>query len=225
MQYSSVLFRRYLNESECFRCLDPLKKILKRSNFSIFPELSDWKRTTLYELGKESINPHRFSHVFLMRPVYAPYQEFLSCMNYSAHTWIPYLDDPTGDAFPGTWILFKKIERKGVCRAPAEGKNDGSPPRRRENAKILWVKIKSTFTGRAEDHEIDAGSEMKNLQMKSNESAYDYVAKARGMAAKCHSLGLNVTCRELVYYTVRELKGKFSKVQEILKPNETSQWI
>ncbi|KAF8768395.1 hypothetical protein HNY73_021219 [Argiope bruennichi] len=53
--------------------------------------------------------------------------------------------------------------------------------------------------------------------MKNNESANDYVARARGIATKCHSLGLDVTPRELVYYTVRGLKGKFSKVREILK--------
>ncbi|KAF8778536.1 hypothetical protein HNY73_015250 [Argiope bruennichi] len=86
-----------------------------------------------------------------------------------------------------------------------------------ENAKILWDKIKSTFTGQAEDRKIDADNELKNLQMKNNESANDYVARARGIATKCHSLGLDVTLRELVYYTVRELKGKFSKIREILK--------
>ncbi|KAF8797261.1 hypothetical protein HNY73_001546 [Argiope bruennichi] len=34
---------------------------------------------------------------------------------------------------------------------------------------------------------------------------------------ECHSLGLDIRPRELVYYTVRGLKGKFSKVREILK--------
>ncbi|KAF8785244.1 hypothetical protein HNY73_010816 [Argiope bruennichi] len=53
--------------------------------------------------------------------------------------------------------------------------------------------------------------------MKNNESTNDYVARARGIATKCHSLGLDVTPRELVYYTVPGLKGKFSKVREILK--------
>ncbi|KAF8783233.1 hypothetical protein HNY73_013425 [Argiope bruennichi] len=86
-----------------------------------------------------------------------------------------------------------------------------------ENAKILWDKIKSTFTGQAEDLKIDAGNELKNLQMKSNESANDYVARARGIATKCYSLGLDVTPKELVFYTVRGLKGKFSKVRKILK--------
>ncbi|XP_055924564.1 uncharacterized protein LOC129956659 [Argiope bruennichi] len=86
-----------------------------------------------------------------------------------------------------------------------------------ENSKILWDKIKSTFMGQAEDRKIDASNELKNLQMKNNESANDYVARARGIATKCHSLGLDVTPRELVYYTVRGLKGKFSKVREILK--------
>ncbi|KAF8790524.1 Retrovirus-related Pol polyprotein like [Argiope bruennichi] len=81
------------------------------------------------------------------------------------------------------------------------------------NAKILWDKMKSTFTGQAEDRKIYAGNELKNLQMKNNESANDYVARARGIATKCHSLGLDVKPRELVYDTVRGLKGKFSKVR------------
>ncbi|GBN74197.1 Retrovirus-related Pol polyprotein from transposon TNT 1-94 [Araneus ventricosus] len=85
------------------------------------------------------------------------------------------------------------------------------------NAKILWDKIKSTFTGQTEDRKIDAGNELKNLQINSNELANDYIARARGIATKCHSLGLDVSPRELVYYTVRGLKGKFAKVRDILK--------
>ncbi|GBN82325.1 Retrovirus-related Pol polyprotein from transposon TNT 1-94 [Araneus ventricosus] len=84
------------------------------------------------------------------------------------------------------------------------------------NAKILWDKIKSTFTGQTEDRKIDAGNEL-NLQINSNELANDYIARARGIATKCHSLGLDVSPRELVYYTVRGLKGKFAKVRDILK--------
>ncbi|GBL93468.1 hypothetical protein AVEN_59670-1 [Araneus ventricosus] len=86
-----------------------------------------------------------------------------------------------------------------------------------ENAKILWDKIKSTFTGQTEDSKTDAGKELKNLQINSNELANDYIARARGIATKCHSLGLDVSPRELVYYTVRGLKGKFVKVRDILK--------
>ncbi|GBM10056.1 Retrovirus-related Pol polyprotein from transposon TNT 1-94 [Araneus ventricosus] len=85
------------------------------------------------------------------------------------------------------------------------------------NAKILWDKIKSTFTGQTEDRKIDAGNEVKNLQINSNELANVYIARARGIATKCHSLGLDVSPRELVYYTVRGLKGKFAKVRDILK--------
>ncbi|GBN26868.1 Retrovirus-related Pol polyprotein from transposon TNT 1-94, partial [Araneus ventricosus] len=85
------------------------------------------------------------------------------------------------------------------------------------NAKILWDKIKSTFTGQTVDRKIDAGNELKNLQINSNELANDYIARARGIATKCHSLGLDVSPRELVYYTVRGLKGKFAKVRDILK--------
>ncbi|GBL73831.1 hypothetical protein AVEN_230791-1 [Araneus ventricosus] len=85
------------------------------------------------------------------------------------------------------------------------------------NAKILWNKIKSTFTGQTEDRKIDTGNELKNLKINSNESANDYIARARSIATKCHSLGLDFSPRELIYYTVRGLKGKFVEVRDILK--------
>ncbi|GBM26728.1 hypothetical protein AVEN_175883-1 [Araneus ventricosus] len=85
------------------------------------------------------------------------------------------------------------------------------------NAKILWDKIKSTFTGQTEDRKLDTGKELKNLQINSNELPNDYIARARGIATKCNSLGLDASPRELVYYTVRDLKGKFVKVRDILK--------
>ncbi|GBM53342.1 hypothetical protein AVEN_165021-1 [Araneus ventricosus] len=61
------------------------------------------------------------------------------------------------------------------------------------NAKIY--KLKSTFTGLEEDRKIDASNELNNLRLKSNESANDYIAGARGIATKCHSLGLDVSPR------------------------------
>ncbi|GFW41758.1 uncharacterized protein TNCV_4980091 [Trichonephila clavipes] len=53
--------------------------------------------------------------------------------------------------------------------------------------------------------------------MKNGETVGDYTARARGISTKCHSLGLDVSPRELVYHTVRGLNGKFSKVRDILK--------
>ncbi|GFX08854.1 uncharacterized protein TNCV_1548911 [Trichonephila clavipes] len=53
--------------------------------------------------------------------------------------------------------------------------------------------------------------------MKNRETVADYIARARGISTKCHSLGLDVSPRELVYHTVRGLNGKFSKVRDILK--------
>ena len=67
-----------------------------------------------------------------------------------------------------------------------------------ENAKILWKKIKTTFIGQIEDRKIDTGNELKNLEMKTNESANDYIARARGLSTKCRSLGLEISSRELV---------------------------
>ncbi|GBM77518.1 hypothetical protein AVEN_55645-1 [Araneus ventricosus] len=81
----------------------------------------------------------------------------------------------------------------------------------------MWDKIKSTFTGQTEDRKINAGNKLKNLQININESANDYIARARDIATKCHSLGLDVSPWELVYYTVRGLKRKFFKVRDLLK--------
>ncbi|GFT33270.1 retrovirus-related Pol polyprotein from transposon TNT 1-94 [Trichonephila clavipes] len=71
--------------------------------------------------------------------------------------------------------------------------------------------------GEGEDRKIDAGNELKNIRMKNGETVADYIARARGISTKCHSLGLDVSPRELVYHTVRGLNGKFSKVRDILK--------
>ncbi|GFS56460.1 beta-ureidopropionase [Trichonephila clavipes] len=84
-----------------------------------------------------------------------------------------------------------------------------------DNAKVLWDKIRATYIG--EGRKIDAGNELKNIRMKNGETVADYIARARGISTKCHSLGLDVSPRELVYHTVRGLNGKFSKVRDILK--------
>ena len=49
--------------------------------------------------------------------------------------------------------------------------------------------------------------------MKTYESANDYIARARGFSTKCKSFGLKISSRELVYYTVQGLKGKFSRIR------------
>ncbi|GFW96288.1 retrovirus-related Pol polyprotein from transposon TNT 1-94 [Trichonephila clavipes] len=86
-----------------------------------------------------------------------------------------------------------------------------------DNAKVLWDKIRATYMGEGEDRKIDAGNELKNIRMKNGETVADYIARARGISTKCHSLGLGVSPRELVYHTVRGLNGKFSKMRDILK--------
>ncbi|GFX91830.1 retrovirus-related Pol polyprotein from transposon TNT 1-94 [Trichonephila clavipes] len=86
-----------------------------------------------------------------------------------------------------------------------------------DNAKVLWDKIRATYMGEGEDRKIDAGNELKNIRMKNGATVADYIARARGISTKCHSLGLGVSPRELVYHTVRGLNGKFSKVRDILK--------
>ncbi|GBM08987.1 Retrovirus-related Pol polyprotein from transposon TNT 1-94 [Araneus ventricosus] len=86
-----------------------------------------------------------------------------------------------------------------------------------DNAKTLWEKIKSNFTGQAEDRKIDAGNELHNLRLCEKEKISDYIARARGLATKCASLGLDVTELELAFYVVRGLIGKYAKIREILK--------
>ncbi|GFU73723.1 retrovirus-related Pol polyprotein from transposon TNT 1-94 [Trichonephila clavipes] len=86
-----------------------------------------------------------------------------------------------------------------------------------DNAKVLWDKIRATYIGEGKDRKIDAGNELKNIRMKNGKTVADYIARARGISTKCHSLGLDVSPRELVYHTVRGLNGKFSKVRDIRK--------
>ncbi|GBN02386.1 hypothetical protein AVEN_19003-1 [Araneus ventricosus] len=78
-------------------------------------------------------------------------------------------------------------------------------------------KIKSNFTGQAEDRKIDPGNELHNLRLCEKEKISDYIARERGLATKCASLGLDVTERELAFYVVRMLTGKYAKIREILK--------
>ncbi|GFX08543.1 retrovirus-related Pol polyprotein from transposon TNT 1-94 [Trichonephila clavipes] len=86
-----------------------------------------------------------------------------------------------------------------------------------DNAKVMWDKIRATFISQGEDRKIDAGNELKLIRMKNGETVADYIARARGILTKCHSLGLDVSPKELVYHTVRGLNGKFSKVRDILQ--------
>ncbi|GFX51359.1 retrovirus-related Pol polyprotein from transposon TNT 1-94 [Trichonephila clavipes] len=72
-----------------------------------------------------------------------------------------------------------------------------------DNAKVLWDKIRATYISEGEDRKIDAGNELKNISMKNGETVADYIGRARGISTKCHSLGLDVSPRELVYHTVR----------------------
>ncbi|GBM38978.1 hypothetical protein AVEN_271082-1 [Araneus ventricosus] len=104
----------------------------------------------------------------------------------------------------------------------------------------LWEKIKSNFTGQAEDRKIDAGNELRNLRLYEKEKISDYCSIVcykkcafsffaslvqdcrvptcrRTKKSKCASLGLDVTERELVFYVVRGLTGKYAKIRVLLK--------
>ncbi|GFX13562.1 RBR-type E3 ubiquitin transferase [Trichonephila clavipes] len=65
-----------------------------------------------------------------------------------------------------------------------------------DNAKVLWDKLRATFIGQGEDRKIDASNELKNIRMKNGETVGDYIARARGISTKFHSLGLDVSPRE-----------------------------
>lgn len=85
------------------------------------------------------------------------------------------------------------------------------------NAKRLWTIIHNTYAGPAEDRAIDAGEELKNIKMLDNETVNEYISRARGLAVKCGSAGLNISERQLVYNVVRGLHNKFNQIREILK--------
>ncbi|KAK2574862.1 hypothetical protein KPH14_013036, partial [Odynerus spinipes] len=85
------------------------------------------------------------------------------------------------------------------------------------DARQLWNKIKSAYAGAAEDQKIDAGNDLKYLRMEEKEAVSDYIARARGLATKCMSLQLQVTPRELAYYTVRGINNQYKDIREILK--------
>jgi hypothetical protein len=71
--------------------------------------------------------------------------------------------------------------------------------------------------GRLEDSKIDATVELRSITMSDKETAADYVGRARNLASKCKSLSINITDRELVYYVVRGLNGKFNRIRSTLK--------
>ncbi|GFX43839.1 retrovirus-related Pol polyprotein from transposon TNT 1-94 [Trichonephila clavipes] len=51
-----------------------------------------------------------------------------------------------------------------------------------DNVKVLWDKIRAAFNSRGEDRKIDASNELKNIVIKSGETAGDYIARARGIS-------------------------------------------
>lgn len=53
--------------------------------------------------------------------------------------------------------------------------------------------------------------------MTNTESVNEYISRARGLAVKCASAGLNIFDRQLVYNVVRGLHSKFNQTCKILK--------
>jgi len=79
----------------------------------------------------------------------------------------------------------------------------------------LWLKIKDAYAGAVEDQKIDASNDLKFFHIEDKETVNNYIA--RGLATKYASLSLNVTPRELVYYTVRKINNQYKDIREILK--------
>ncbi|UYV81528.1 hypothetical protein LAZ67_20001451, partial [Cordylochernes scorpioides] len=71
------------------------------------------------------------------------------------------------------------------------------------NAKKVWDSLRKTYTGNLEDKIIDLGLELKNIKMKDNKTADEYITRAKNIAARSSSLGHQFTSRELSFYIVR----------------------
>ncbi|KAK2578119.1 hypothetical protein KPH14_000978, partial [Odynerus spinipes] len=85
------------------------------------------------------------------------------------------------------------------------------------DAQQLQAKIKKSYAGAAEDKKIDATNDFRFLRMDQSESVSDYIARARGLATKCASLGVAITPRDLAYYTARGINNQYKEIKEILK--------
>jgi len=73
-----------------------------------------------------------------------------------------------------------------------------------------------------EDQKVDADNDLKFLRMGEREPVSDYIARARGLATKCALLGVQVTSRELAYYTVRGINNNTKTFTRYLRHNVTN---
>ena len=82
-----------------------------------------------------------------------------------------------------------------------------------DNACNLWRKIKKAYMGAAEDQRINANND-KFLHMKERESVSDYIARARGLATKCISLGISgdITRISILYSTINNYYKDIRKI-------------
>ncbi|GBM07973.1 hypothetical protein AVEN_232405-1 [Araneus ventricosus] len=114
--------------------------------------------------------------------------------------------------------LFRGDEEAKLLRGRLESTALGCRDEPNEdNAKTLWEKLKLTLLDKLKTWKIDAGNELRNLRLCEKEKISDYIARARGLATKCASLGLDVNERESAFYVLRGLTGKYAKIHEILK--------
>ncbi|GFT40185.1 hypothetical protein TNCV_1526931 [Trichonephila clavipes] len=92
--------------------------------------------------------------------------------------------------------------------------------------KCYGIKLERLSSAEAKTEKLTwAMNSKKNIVMKNGEPVGAYITRARGISTKCHSLGLDVSPRELVYHTVIGLNGKFSKVHDVLKLREKELWM
>lgn len=58
---------------------------------------------------------------------------------------------------------------------------------------------------------------LRSQRIEEEESINNYIARARGLKIKCISLEVDISSRELAYYTICGLNNSYKHVWEMLK--------
>lgn len=89
-------------------------------------------------------------------------------------------------------------------------------------AKTVWNELKRMHAGNAEDRKIDIGLELKNVNMRGNESVNEYFARVKNIASRSAALGYPMSDREIVYHLVRGVHPKLEKAAMVLRPQRSA---
>lgn len=90
------------------------------------------------------------------------------------------------------------------------------------DAKKVWLDLKNTYAGNAEDRKIDVMMELKDLKMREDESVDAFITRAKCIGTRCASLGLDIQNRELVYHIVRGLNSRMGNLAAILRTQRSA---